>query len=58
MYLETQGTAPPEYVDLVLCRDVYHCPPSELDRQDASTVLAHLVCLSAEEDYRKRKENK
>lgn len=39
---------PPEYLDLYLCRDVYHCPPDALDRQDPLRILTHLTCLSIE----------
>lgn len=46
---------PAEYLELVLCRDVYHCPPDVLDRQDYRRVAAHLACLEAEEIIRKRK---
>lgn len=47
-HLWTQGSAPVEYVELLLCRDVYHCPPDVLARQPARTVLRHLTCLRAE----------
>ena len=40
--------APPEYLDLVLCRDVYHCTPSQLDREDGERVLMHIALLNAE----------
>lgn len=43
--------APAEYVDLVLCRDVYHCTPSQLDEEDAARVLEHLECLNAEAEW-------
>jgi hypothetical protein len=46
------GTPPPEYTDLVLCRDVYHCTPSELAAQDAEDVLLTLAMLEAEARYR------
>lgn len=43
------GDDPPvEYVTLVLCRDVYHCPPSVLKRERLVDVLPHLTCLRAE----------
>lgn len=40
--------APPDYTDLILCRDVYHCTPSQLDAEDGSRVLMHLALLNAE----------
>lgn len=40
--------APPEYIDLILKRDVYHCTPSELDAQDAEAILQDLVILETE----------
>ena len=46
---------PAEILDLVLCRDVYHCLPDELDRQDYGRILKHLACLDAEEIVRKRR---
>lgn len=39
---------PPEYVDFVLMRDVFHCLPSELAAQDADAILEVLACLGAE----------
>lgn len=49
VYLWLQDGQPPkEYIDLVLCRDVYHCTPSELYQQDARIVMAHLACLDVE----------
>ena len=45
--------APMPYVTLQLCRDVYHCPPDALRRQDLRTVLEHLTCLSVEAQVHK-----
>lgn len=39
---------PPEYVDLILMRDVFHCTPAELAVQDADAVFSVLACLNAE----------
>ena len=47
LFTKSRG-APAPYVTLILCRDVYHCPPDELRRQDLRTVLEHLACLSVE----------
>ena len=53
-HLWTGGGQPPaEYVTLVLCRDVYHCPPSLLRRERLVDILAHLTCLGIEADVRK-----
>jgi len=43
---------PYEYLTLILCRDIYHCTPSELARQDPQVILAHLTALDVESDYR------
>lgn len=40
--------APREYIDLILCRDVYHCTPDELRHIPAQTVEDHLLCIQAE----------
>lgn len=53
--LWTEGDLPPEYTDLVLMRDVFHCTPAELAAQDADAVLAVLTLLQAETAYEKRK---
>jgi hypothetical protein len=48
---------PPELQELWLCRDVYKCTPSELDEQDAETILAHIVCMNGEDNVRKAERN-
>jgi hypothetical protein len=47
---------PPEYNDLVLCRDIYHCTPNELDEQDAQTVQLHILMHNAEQEELSRKQ--
>jgi hypothetical protein len=37
---------------VVLCRDIYHCTPGELDRQDWSRIQAHVEVLAAEAQVR------
>jgi len=32
----------------VLCRDVYHCLPSELEQEDWATVQEHVAMLDGE----------
>lgn len=54
--LWTSGPPPPEYTDLVLCRDVFHCTPSELAAQDADDILTTLALLEAEAMHRKAQE--
>lgn len=39
---------PSEYLELFLCRDVYHCTPVELAEVPYETVRDHLAVLSAE----------
>lgn len=46
--LWVDGPPPPEYVDLILMRDVFHCTPAALAEQDADAVFDVLACLSAE----------
>ena len=45
--------APDEYIDLLLCRDVYHCTPVALDGVPAEVVQTHLALLEAEAGARK-----
>ena len=42
--------APQEYVNLVLCRDVYHCAPDVLERQNAAKIYMHLTIMKVESD--------
>lgn len=49
---------PPEYTELVLCRDVYHCTPAELDEQDWARVQMHIALLNAEAEGREARRKK
>jgi len=53
------GESPPvEYVELVLCRDVFHCLPSELRRERAADILNAVEILKAEAKVREHEEKK
>jgi hypothetical protein len=43
-----RGVLPFEYVEMTLCRDLYHCTPTQLDEQDWQRVQAHLTAHRAE----------
>jgi len=51
-HLLTDAPAPVEYLELVLCRDIYHCTPPELGEVDMQTINAHLACLDGEAQAR------
>lgn len=51
----TKGPQPPEMLELILCRDVYHCTPRELAEQDLDTVLDHLLVLQVEDEVKRLK---
>jgi hypothetical protein len=54
MYLHAgAGQAPSVYMELLLCRDVYHCLPSELKRERARDILLHLACMEIEGQKRR-----
>lgn len=53
-----RGQPPAEYVDLILCRDVYHCTATALDEQDATRVAGHLACLGIEGQVQKARSRK
>ena len=55
-HLWAGAPAPVEYLQLVLCRDVYHCPPSMLP--DWVTIRRALAMMEAESKVRKRKRGK
>ena len=42
---------PVAYTELVLCRDIYHCPPNTLDALSFRRVAAHLAALRAERQW-------
>jgi hypothetical protein len=52
-HLWTGGRVPAEYLELILCRDVYHCPPDQLPA--LSKIMRHLVCMEAEQQVRDAK---
>jgi hypothetical protein len=57
--LWTGGSLPPEYIDLLLMRDVFHCTPSELYEQSAEDIALVLALLEAEDVVRRlRKEGR
>lgn len=43
---------------LYLCRDVYHCTPSELGKENALTIFAHMTVLNAEAHVQKLRDRK
>lgn len=54
LHLHTGEPPPPEYIRLVLCRDIYHCTPVELRQVPLGDVLETLATLSAETAYHNR----
>jgi hypothetical protein len=52
--LHTQGRPVPwEMIEVWLCRDVYHCTPAELDKQDPIRIMRHLEAISGEATVKK-----
>lgn len=51
-HLEAGAPCPGEYLELFLCRDVYHCPPQMLP--PLSKILPHLTCIAEENRHRER----
>ena len=52
LHLGLNDDLPWEYTEMRLCRDVYHCLPSELDEEDWPRIRAHLAVLQAEAETR------
>lgn len=42
-----------EYIELLLCRDIFHCVPSQLDNEDAERVYNILACAAIQEKAKK-----
>ena len=47
-----------EYVRLVMCRDVYHCTPTELEKVPWRTIQEDLVMIGIEHTIRERRAKK
>lgn len=47
--------APFEFVELQLCRDVYHCTRSQLDNEDWVDIAADLEMMKVEAEIAKLK---
>lgn len=47
------GDLPWEYLELKLCRDVYHCLPSELDQEEWLRIKSHIAVMEGEAKVRK-----
>lgn len=47
-HLWAKAPPPVEYIRLILCRDVYHCTPSQLRQERLSDVLTDLTILAEE----------
>lgn len=48
------GSPPAEYIEYILCKEVYHCRPSELRAESFSDILKTLVVMGIEGRIRKR----
>jgi hypothetical protein len=55
-HLWTRGPQPAEYLELILCRDIYHCAPPVLATIPLRTVAAHLTCLRVERAVQARRQ--
>ena len=52
-HLWTGATAPVEYIEFILCRDVYHCTPSQLRQERTTDLLMHIHILSVESEVKR-----
>jgi hypothetical protein len=41
-----------EYIELYLCRDVYHCTPTDLDKIPYDTIRLHLEMIAIEHEVK------
>lgn len=44
------GAVPWEVLELRLCRDIYHCTPTQLDDVPWDRVNRHIIVMEAERD--------
>lgn len=47
-----------EYVRLVMCRDVYHCTPTELEAVPWRIIQEDLIMMNVERTVRERRAKK
>ena len=52
-HLVADAPAPWEYVELIMCRDVYHCTPPELKNVPLEKIFKHLACMQEEAKHRR-----
>lgn len=55
---DTTWPVPPEIDDYLLCAELYHCLPDELDRQDARRVSIHAFIHSEIRKIQAKKEGR
>lgn len=56
LFIPGANPPPPEYIELILCRDIYHCTPVQLREVPIADILRTLTLLKAEGKVRERKE--
>lgn len=37
-----------DYIELILCRDIFHCTPSQLDEEDGKRIVKLLMMANTE----------
>jgi hypothetical protein len=47
-----------EYIRLIMCRDVYHCTPTELEAVPWSVIQEDLTMIAVERTIRARRNKK
>lgn len=55
-HLWTSAEAPLEYIELILCRDVYRCPPSQLPPWHK--IKRHLAMMEIEAQVQRMRSKK
>lgn len=53
-HLWTQEPAPLEYIELQMCRDVYHCPPQYLPSWHV--IRQHMAMIQVENEVREKRQ--
>lgn len=48
LWVANYDDLPPEYIEYRLCRDVFHCLPSELDDEPWQPIRRALAFIAAE----------
>lgn len=58
LWTKSTKNVPQGYNELILCRDVYHCLPSQLAQEDWGVIQEHIRYMNVEGEVREMEKRK